>query len=59
MGKKVTPTKRKIKYIDPNGKAKKRKLPKVVKAKCCEKYKKGEKKRCSKCPCFDLMQQVA
>jgi hypothetical protein len=30
-----------------------------VKSKCCKKYKKAEKKRCKKCPCFDLMKQVA
>ncbi|WP_008636748.1 hypothetical protein [Bizionia argentinensis] len=30
-----------------------------VKSKCCEKYKKSEKKRCGKCPCFDLLQEVA
>jgi len=30
-----------------------------VKSKCCEKYKKSEKKRCKKCPCFDLMKKVA
>jgi len=30
-----------------------------VKKKCCKKYKKTEKKRCKKCPCFDLLKQVA
>ena len=30
-----------------------------VKNKCCKKYKKAEKKRCKKCPCFDLIKQVA
>ena len=30
-----------------------------VKKKCCNKYKKSEKKRCKKCPCFDLIKQVA
>lgn len=30
-----------------------------VKKKCCKKYKKAEKKRCKKCPCFDLIKQVA
>ncbi|WP_066223283.1 hypothetical protein [Formosa haliotis] len=29
------------------------------KTKCCEKYMKSEKKRCGKCPCFDLLQKVA
>lgn len=30
-----------------------------VKSKCCKKYKKAESKRCKKCPCFDLMKEVA
>lgn len=30
-----------------------------VKSKCCKKYKKGKKKRCGKCPCFDLLKKVA
>jgi hypothetical protein len=30
-----------------------------VKKKCCKKYKKSEKKRCKKCPCFDLIKKVA
>lgn len=30
-----------------------------VKNKCCKKYKKAEKKRCKKCPCFDLIKKVA
>jgi hypothetical protein len=30
-----------------------------VKSKCCEKFKKGENKRCGKCPCFDLLKKVA
>ncbi|SHL15116.1 hypothetical protein SAMN05216293_2798 [Flagellimonas taeanensis] len=30
-----------------------------LKSKCCEKFKKGENKRCSKCPCFDLLKKVA
>jgi len=29
------------------------------KTKCCNKYMKSEKKRCGKCPCFDLLQKVA
>ncbi len=33
--------------------------PKVCKTKCCRKYKKGENKRCSKCPCFDMLKKVA
>jgi predicted transcriptional regulator len=34
-------------------------LPKNVKDSCCKKFKKGEKKRCKKCPCFDLAKKVA
>jgi hypothetical protein len=30
-----------------------------VKSKCCDKYKKSESKRCKKCPCFDLLKNVA
>ncbi|WP_197276043.1 hypothetical protein [Mangrovimonas sp. TPBH4] len=30
-----------------------------VKSSCCKKYKKGENKRCKKCPCFDLLKKVA
>jgi len=30
-----------------------------VKSKCCKKFKKGEAKRCKKCPCFDLVKKVA
>lgn len=29
--------------------------PEGCKSKCCKKYKKGEHKRCSKCPCGDLL----
>ncbi|GAA3587545.1 hypothetical protein GCM10022396_00860 [Flavivirga amylovorans] len=30
-----------------------------VKTSCCKKFKKGENKRCKKCPCFDLLKKVA
>jgi hypothetical protein len=30
-----------------------------LKSKCCDKYKKSEKKRCKKCPCFDLIKKTA
>ncbi len=30
-------------------------LPKECKTKCCDKYKKGEHKRCKRCPLFDLI----
>lgn len=34
-------------------------LPEKVKSSCCKKFKKGENKRCKKCPCFDLIKKVA
>jgi hypothetical protein len=34
-------------------------LPEKVKSSCCKKFKKGEHKRCKKCPCFDLLKKVA
>ena len=34
-------------------------LSQNVKSKCCKKYKKGEKKRCGRCPCYDLLKKVA
>jgi len=30
-----------------------------VKGKCCKKFKKTVRKRCKKCPCFDLFNKVA
>lgn len=33
--------------------------PGKCKTKCCKKYKKGEQKRCKKCPCYDLLKKVA
>jgi hypothetical protein len=33
--------------------------PGKCKTKCCNKFKKGEHKRCKKCPCFDLLKKVA
>ena len=30
-------------------------VSKNCKTKCCKKYKKGESKRCSRCPKFDLL----
>lgn len=34
-------------------------VPKGCKTKCCKKYQKCEAKRCSRCPCFDLLKKVA
>lgn len=49
-------------------KSKKKKLKKLnindikvaenCKSKCCEKYKKGENKRCKRCPMFDLLKKA-
>lgn len=29
------------------------------KSSCCNKYKKGEKKRCSRCPMHDLLKKIS
>ena len=29
------------------------------KTKCCKKFKKGENKRCKRCPMFDLLKKVS
>lgn len=29
------------------------------KSSCCDKYKKGEKKRCANCPMFDLKKKLS
>jgi hypothetical protein len=47
--------KKQLERVTIHGKSEKKKL----KSKCCKKYKKSEKKRCKKCPCFDLLQKVA
>lgn len=36
-------------------KALKLNAPKGCKSKCCDKYQKGEHKRCKRCPMFDLL----
>lgn len=35
------------------------KLASKCKSSCCEKYKKSEKKRCGRCPMFDLIQKAS
>jgi hypothetical protein len=30
----------------------------ACKSSCCEKYKKNEKKRCKRCPMFDLLKSI-
>ena len=32
--------------------------PRSCKPKCCKKYQKCERKRCKKCPCFDLLKKL-
>ena len=54
---------------DKKEKKKKKKLKKAkllelkvfddCKSKCCEKYKKGEHKRCKRCPMLDLFKNVS
>ena len=34
------------------------KPPKNCKSKCCKKFKKGEHKRCKRCPMYDLLKQA-
>lgn len=48
---------------EKNKKDKKDNLDKIkkvegAKSKCCGKYKKGEKKRCGRCPMFDLIKKA-
>jgi len=56
---------KKEKDKDKKKKKKKKKLLENIKiaenckSKCCEKYKKREDKRCSRCPMFDLIKKVA
>jgi hypothetical protein len=38
---------------------KKLKVAENCKSSCCEKYKKSEKKRCSRCPMFDLIKKAS
>jgi hypothetical protein len=35
------------------------KVAENCKSSCCEKFKKSEKKRCSRCPMFDLLKKSA
>ncbi|MBG6109221.1 hypothetical protein IWX84_000076 [Flavobacterium sp. CG_9.10] len=46
--------KNKEKRKDKKAGPKSDKADKGLKKECCEKYKKGEDKRCKRCPCFDL-----
>ncbi|MCZ8196242.1 MAG: hypothetical protein O9267_01390 [Flavobacterium sp.] len=50
------------KHIDKKQKKndliKKLKVSNKCKSSCCEKYIKSEKKRCKKCPMFDLIKKI-
>jgi hypothetical protein len=60
MGKKKDKKEQKeLKAIRLKPKNLKNLLRQNVKSKCCKKYKKGEKKRCGRCPCYDLLKEVA
>ncbi|TMU54739.1 hypothetical protein FGG15_11095 [Flagellimonas algicola] len=51
---------KKKKELSKKHKTRLRELPVTnCKVKCCKKYKKGENKRCKRCPCFDLLKKVA
>ena len=47
-----------LEEVPVKSKKKKVKIAKNVKSKCCKKYKKGEGKRCKRCPCFDLLKKA-
>jgi hypothetical protein len=51
--------KEKSKKKDKKEILKKIKVAENCKSKCCDKYKKGEKKRCDRCPMFDLFKKTA
>jgi hypothetical protein len=51
--------KEKSKKKDKKEILKKIKVAENCKSKCCDKYKKGEKKRCDRCPMFDLIKKTA
>jgi hypothetical protein len=51
--------KEKSKKKDKKEILKKIKVAENCKSSCCEKFKKGEKKRCSRCPMFDLLKKTA
>ena len=60
MGKKkVKKEQKELQAITLKPKNLKNLLSQNVKSKCCKKYKKGEKKRCGRCPCYDLLKKVA
>ncbi|MEJ2162263.1 MAG: hypothetical protein P8X60_02795 [Robiginitalea sp.] len=59
--------KKKDKYAGKQSKKREKRLLKLAeiqctpggcKSKCCEKYRKCEGKRCKKCPCFDLLEEL-
>lgn len=48
-----------LEEVPVKSKKKKVKIAKNVKSKCCKKYKKGEGKRCKRCPCFDVLKKAS
>lgn len=58
MGKKKDKKAEKFKKTEKNSSASSVTEKKGLKKECCEKYlKKGEHKRCKRCPCFDMPEQ--
>jgi hypothetical protein len=51
--------KEKSKKKDKKEILKKIKVAENCKSKCCDKFKKGENKRCGRCPMFDLFKKTA
>lgn len=54
-----TKEKKKDKKKDKKILIKKLNIADNCKSSCCEKFKKSEKKRCSRCPMFDLLKKIA
>lgn len=51
---------KKIKLLSAHRKKYRKEIVKKgLKEVCCEDYKKSSDKRCKRCPCFDLLEQVA
>ncbi|HSD09098.1 hypothetical protein [Flavobacterium sp.] len=59
MSKKEKEKKDKKKKKDKKEILKKLKAGDNCKSTCCEKYMKSEKKRCSRCPMFDLIKKAS
>lgn len=55
MGKKDKKKEKKEKKKEKKKLLKSNEIEGAAKSECCEKYKKGEHKRCNNCPKFDLL----